>query len=97
MLYYFLLLFRSFKEDAQTIHWQVLFSELSLTSRKGLKPESLPPIEDAAWQHSLRVYLQITYWKTLLDTDIDPVMWGWMVKDGHLVPVMTNQVRYLPT
>lgn len=75
---------------------KIKFSELSLTSRKELKPECLPPTEDAAWQHSLRVYLQITYWKTLLDTDIDPVNWGWMVKDGSLVPVMTNQVRYLP-
>ena len=95
MMYYFLLLFRS-KRLLISLR-KIKFSELSLTSQKALKSECLPPTEDAVWQHSLRVYLQITYWKTLLDTDIDPVMWGCMVKDGHLVPVMTNQVRYLPT
>ena len=85
------------QNDSLTCLRKIKFSELSLTSRKGLKPEFLPPTEDVAWQHSLRVYLQITYQETLLDTDIDPVMWGWMVKDGHLVPVMTNQERYLAT
>ena len=97
MIYYFYFYFvisRRTPNDSLTCLRKIKFSELSLTSRKGLKPKCLPPTEDAAWQHSLRVYLQ---WKTLLDTDINPVMWGWMVKDGHLVPVTTNQMRYLPT
>ena len=44
--------------------------------KKGNKAESLPPTEGSVWQHSLRVYLQITYWKSQ-DTTINPTEWGW--------------------
>ena len=46
-------------------------------SRKGLKPEQLPPTEGAVVQHAFKVYLQITYWKALLNTETDPRLWGW--------------------
>ena len=39
------------------------FAEMQLNKKKGIKLESSPPIEGSAWQHSLRVYLQMTYWK----------------------------------
>ena len=48
------------------------FSEMAVKPKKGIKTESLPPTEGSAWQHSLRVYFQITYWKTLQDTTINP-------------------------
>ena len=38
-------------------------------SKIGIKPERLTG--GSAWQYSLRPYLQITYWKTLLDTTIN--------------------------
>ena len=38
---------------------------MSSKSRKSLKREQLPPIEEAAVQHAFWVYLQITYWKAL--------------------------------
>ena len=52
------------------------FSEMVVRLKKGNKAESLPPTEGSAWQHSLRVYLQITYWKSQ-DTTINPTEWGW--------------------
>ena len=68
------------------------FSEMAVQSKKGIKPEHLPPTEGSAWQHSLRVYLQITYWKTLYDTAINPTEWDWKLAKDYLEPVMTEQV-----
>ena len=45
---------------------------MSSKSRKGLKPEQLPPTKEAVVQHALRVYLQMTYWKALSNTEIYP-------------------------
>ena len=42
----------------------------------GLKMDQLPLTEEAVVQHALQVYLQITYWKVLLNTEIDPRLWG---------------------
>ena len=60
---------------------------------KGLQPESLPPTDDAAWQHSLRVYLQIHQWKNLMEDEIDPTKWGWKESGNQLEPVMMTMVR----
>lgn len=68
------------------------FSDMSVKSKKGIQPEMLPPTDGSAWQHSLRVFLQIILWKTLMATDIDSIKWGWQLKDGFLEPVMTLQV-----
>ena len=38
--------------------------------------DQLPLTEEAAVQHAVQVYLQITYWKVLLNTEIDPQLWG---------------------
>ena len=67
---------------------------MSVKSRKGVQPEYLLSTNGSAWQHSLRVYLQIEYWKTLLATDIDPLEWGWQMKNEVLEPVMTLQVSF---
>jgi len=52
---------------------------------------SLPPTEDAARQHSLRVYFQVQQWlsgKTTLDEQQrDPCAWGWKKTKSGLVPV----------
>lgn len=57
-----------------------------------LIPSKLPPTERAAWFHSLRVYLQVTQWKTLMETQMNALEWGWKLEDGKMVPVMTDQV-----
>ena len=41
----------------------------------GLKMDQLPLTEEAVVQHALQVYLQKTYWKVLLNTEIDPRLW----------------------
>ena len=57
------------KNDSLTILLKIKFLEMLVRSKKGKLtsnrslPESLPPTEVSASQHSLRVYLQITYWK----------------------------------
>lgn len=74
---------------------KVRFSEMSVKSKKGLQQECLPPTEGSAWQHSLRVYLQITQWKSLIESNIKPDEWGWQLKEDHQGPIMTNQVSQL--
>ncbi|GBL75929.1 hypothetical protein AVEN_234261-1 [Araneus ventricosus] len=42
---------------------------------------TLPPTSAAFPQHSLRVYLQVQQW---LRNSLDPIEWGWLMKDGIL-------------
>jgi 5'-3' exonuclease len=67
----------------------VLYMNLTASSTKQLRPERLPPTENAALQHIYRVHLQVVQWKTLMDTDLQPEDWGWRVVDGRYVPVAT--------
>lgn len=69
-----------------------MVAEISMKSKRGIHPESIPPTADAASQHSYRVYLQVVQWKTLLDTDIDAEKWGWRVRDERLEPIMMLKV-----
>jgi len=55
-----------------------------------LRPEQLPPTENAARYHSYRAYIQVIQWKTLMDTSINPEEWGWSVIDGRYVPLATD-------
>ena len=48
------------KNDSLIILQKMQFSEIVVKSKKGIKLESLPPTQGSAWQHSLRVSLQIT-------------------------------------
>lgn len=48
---------------------------MAVKSKKGVKSESLPSTRRSAWQHSLKVYLKMTYWELLLDTTINPIEW----------------------
>ena len=43
---------------------------MAAKSKQGVHPEALPPTDGAAKQHSLRVFLQITYWKTFMETTL---------------------------
>ena len=61
-------------------------------TRKGVKPEFMPLTDDAAKNHIPRVYLQIFYWKTLIEKDIDPTFWGWHARDGALEPIMIKVI-----
>lgn len=43
--------------------------------RRVLKTEQLPLTEEVAMQHAIRMYLQITYWKALMNTETDHRLW----------------------
>ena len=62
---------------------------ISSKFRKGLKSGQLPPTEEAAMQHALRVYLQIQYWKALSSTEIDLQLWLWKKENEFFEPIMT--------
>ena len=47
---------------------------------------------DTAKYHNLRVCLQILYWKTLLEKEFDPALWGCHVFDWSLEPIITKVV-----
>jgi hypothetical protein len=55
-------------------------------------PSKLPPTERSAWSHSLRVYLQVWQWKSMMDCNLNPLEWSWKIVDGKMAPVMTDPV-----
>ena len=61
---------------------------MAATSRTTIKPDSLPPTENSARYHSLRVHLRVMQWMGYRLQEIDR---GWS-KSGLLVPIMTDQV-----
>ena len=60
------------------------------TDRSTIDPSSLPPSPRAAYFHGLRVYHQVTVWRKLSPCDIDPLRWGWDMKEGKYVATMTD-------
>ena len=40
-------------------------------------PDRLPSTEKTVTFHALRVHLQIMFWKTLENEQLDPLEWGW--------------------
>ena len=65
------------------------FCEKVASSMQVVSPESLPPTSAAASFHSLRVYHQVQVWKGR--EDLDPELWGWIVKGSRLLPVYTSK------
>ena len=66
------------------------YMEIAATKDE-IKTESLPPSENAAQQHSYRVYLQLMDWKFLGEAHVDPLEWGWVLRNGLYHPVYTEQ------
>ena len=64
-----------------------------MASKGILQPEKMPPTNSAAYYHGLRAHLQIITWKLLDTTDfyLKPEDWGCQVKNGSLIPVMTDK------
>lgn len=54
-----------------------------------IKPETLPPTEGAAAQHSLRAYLQTRDWILLQNMSLDPSEYGWALGVRGYEPVPT--------
>ena len=68
-----------------------LFSKKVATAKSFVTPERLPPTSSSAEFHCLRVYFQIMIW-TGKEKDMDPLDWGWRLKDKQLLPVMTDKI-----
>ena len=63
----------------------------SMFSRKAaagiIKPETLPPTDGAATQHSLRAYLQTRDWILLQSMSLDPTNYGWAIGAHGFEPI----------
>ena len=55
-----------------------------------VEPQTLPPKSAAAKFHSLRVFYQIMDWKGTIG-NMNPKDWGWHIKEGRYMPIMTDQ------
>ena len=62
-----------------------------VATKDEIKIKSLPPSENAAQQHSYRVYLQVMDRKFLEQAHVDPLRWEWVLLNGLYHPVYTEQ------
>lgn len=67
-----------------------LLSKKIVSAKAFVTPEHLPPTESSTKYHCLRVYYQLMVW-TEMESDMNPVDWGWKLEDNRFVPVMTNK------
>lgn len=67
------------------------YEDMILSSRSNIDPSILPPSPRAAFYHGLRVYHQLQIWLQLLDTDFEPLNWGWEMKNNVFAPIMTDK------
>ena len=56
-----------------------------------IEPSKLPPSEDALYFHCLRVYFQISVWRKLDQSALNPSEWGWKLLNGILEPITTEK------
>ena len=69
---------------------EIRYDMFSCKAAAGLiKPETLPPTEAAAAQHSLRAYLHTRDWMFLQSMSVDPSEYGWTIGIHGFEPVPT--------
>ena len=56
-----------------------------------IRPESLPPTDSAAIQHSLRAFLQLQDWMVLQSMSRDPLEYGWIHGSFGYEPVFMTE------
>ena len=56
-----------------------------------VRPERLPPSENAAAFHILRVHLQVMQWQTLMQVNKNTKESRWRLSDSLFVPIMSDQ------
>lgn len=89
-LQFLVLLYGGRKYDSLNSLRYARYMDLTASSTVPLRPERLPPTENAARFHIYRVHFQVVQWKTLMNTDLKPEDWGWNVIDGCLFPIATD-------
>ena len=67
--------------------WYKMFSRKAVAGM--IKPETLPPTEGEAVQHSLRAYLQTRDWILLQSMSLNPCDYGWTLSVHGYEPVPT--------
>jgi hypothetical protein len=77
-------------EDLTTLRYQT-YAKMVASQAGRFSADRLPPTQDAAELHVMRVHHQAVVWATLGRTVLDPIKWGWHVKDGHLRPIAMTQ------
>ena len=61
-----------------------------MESQSNINPLVLPPSPRAGVYHRPRVYHQIKVWLPLMNTNCDPMNWGWEMNNGSLSPIMID-------
>jgi len=83
-------IFQNIYHEPGTTLGAIRYNMFSRKAAAGLiKPETLPPTEGAAAQHSLRAYLQTRDWMLLQSMSLDPSDYGWTVGVRGYEPVPT--------
>jgi hypothetical protein len=62
------------------------YSKMVASKGGSFMADRLPPTEDAAELHAMRVHFQAVVWCTLGQTTLQPTDWGWRLQDGHMLP-----------
>jgi hypothetical protein len=68
----------------------VMYMNFLATSKTKLNPERLPPTENAAQFHALRVHFQVVQWHSLMDVELNAEDWGWKNVNGQYVAIDTD-------
>jgi hypothetical protein len=63
------------------------YSKMIAVAGGSFVADRLPPTEDAANLHAMRVHLQAVVWGTLGTTALLPTDWGWRLQSGFLHPI----------
>ena len=61
-----------------------------MESQSNIDPSVLSPSPRAAVYSGLRIYNQIKVWLLLMNTDCDPMNWGWEMSNGSFSLIMTD-------
>ena len=85
----FVIAFGGKQSDSLNTLRYVKYMEM-VASAKNIDPQKLPPTARAAYYHSLRVHLQVIFWKEFTNNCLDPLIWGWKLHNSKLQPIMTD-------
>ena len=66
------------------------YEDMVAASKVNIDLSVLPPSPRVAFFHGLRVSHQLQVWLELMNTDLNPLDWGWEMKDGLFSPIMTD-------
>ena len=72
------------------------YMRITATTTQMLRPEYLPPTENSAKYHVMRVHLQVLQWKSLTTTGFNPQDWGgtYLMAGTSQLPPTLNQHQW---